>query len=153
MDMRRRTVTKTTGPFMVPGSLPTDGLRFPDTLLIALKNPSSRVRFVRIVVDRCPIPFPSREQNLIDVVQPLPPESCDFVTATGYAPGDILNVFIMGDLDRDEDSVLVSVVGRNTAGTTGSPAAFADDRHEPTMFFRHEDLVRINDDDKDDEED
>jgi hypothetical protein len=138
----------TTGPFRVPVSFPGGS---PTRLIINIKNHTDEDKDVRVVVHECPAPtapsavFPpgvrcvvSNETAKIEICDEkikLNSQSCRQVFVT-VAIRNIYRVTIKGDVEEDAEEVEVSVVG--------SDANFQF--HEPTMFFRHEDFVEVDDD-------
>ncbi|HEY3368042.1 MAG TPA: hypothetical protein VGK74_23520 [Symbiobacteriaceae bacterium] len=121
----------TTGIFEVPATtVGTDG--FPNIACISLNNRTAFTRSVSVVVVRCPLGADG-EQIIFSQQITLGPRSCTFRGVDSYSPLDTLRVDFAGDIDEDGETVTASVVGRRSS----------DGSLEPTMFFRHGNLVEL----------
>ncbi|MET3698921.1 hypothetical protein SAMN05877753_110157 [Bacillus oleivorans] len=145
----------TTGPFRAPANILGAPGVAPNFLIIVLKNPTNETQEVRVEVHECPgpnapvIPPGARCATSAETVETLicneivliNSDRCRdvFVTVTA---GNIYRVTISGDIDLKAEKVEVSVVG------TDAQFRF----HDPSMFFRHEDFIKVDDDDDDDDD-
>jgi hypothetical protein len=139
----------TTGPFRVPQRV-TGTIGPPSRVFVNLKNPTHSEKKVRVIVEECPpIQVPvvppgercavSNQVTAIEIcneVITLNPESCRQLFLQLTVSTVILRITVKGDVDEDAEKVEVSVIGTDSSGIN----------HEPTMFFRHEDFVEVDDD-------
>jgi hypothetical protein len=130
----------TTGPMRIPGKMTGDPAgNPPNTVTVSIKNPTTKTFRVQLFADVCNVAT-EVETTFPDTVQTLGPNSCRFrtFTFTGLAsPGDILRFFAKGNLDEDAEKLELSFVGVRSS----------DNMQEPTMFFRHADLLEVEDKD------
>ena len=119
----------TTGPFRV------DDQGQPNRLVIGLKNHTDEDLSVRVIVDRCEeaiYPAVSQEEQILRKRVNLGPGECTQIEVDDdIEGGDLLRVTFIGDIDRNATAIEATVVGLFQNGT-----------QDPTMFFRHGDLVR-----------
>lgn len=121
----------TTGPFRAPALL-QNGTP-PTVLAIDLKNETASSKTVSVRVDRCAISStPVAETTLFTQTVTLAARTCRSLTVT-ITPAAIYKVILTGDVDEDAEGIEAVVNG----GGGGY--------HEPTMFFRHEDFVEVDD--------
>ena len=142
----------TTGPFRVPQAIigATNIGAAPSLLIVNLKNPTDSRKKVKVIVEECPplgipvIPLGERcavsnqvkEIEICNEVITLSPESCRQLFVQIINTTVILRVTVKGDVDEDAEKVEVSVIGTDNLGLN----------HEPSMFFRHEDFVKVDHD-------
>lgn len=126
----------TTGLFRVP-ELSTSNSTV-DLLIIGLNNHTATQKVVMVKVDRCPeAVFPATTQETISFSKRiiLKPYDCTQIHISSgplFVPRDLLRVTFQGDIVKETISLEATVVGQDNTGV-----------HEPTMFFRHDDLIRI----------
>lgn len=122
----------TTGPFRAPQLLQNDTP--PTVLAIDLKNVTDSSKTVRVRVDSSEISeTPVADTNIFDQTVTLSPNTSISLSVT-ITPAAVYKVTLTGDVDEDAEGIEASVNG----GGGGY--------HEPTMFFRHEDFVEVDDD-------
>ncbi|MFB6804992.1 hypothetical protein ACFCVU_28465 [Peribacillus butanolivorans] len=127
----------TTGPMRVPGQItgdPTGGP--PDVVAISIKNPTTKSFTIELFGDVCP-PNSTTETTFASGPLPIPNNSCFRINFVNVQPDAILRFFAKGDLDEDAEKLELSFVGKRTS----------DLMHEPTMYFRHDDLIEVEDED------
>lgn len=127
-----RVATLTTGIFEAPfRTVATVGR--PDILCISLNNRSTSPSTVTVTVFR----FRGGVGAPIMIFQEritLPPMGSHFrAVRGGYDALDTLRVDFQGDIQTDGSEITASVIGRRSS----------DGSFEPTMFFRHGDLVEV----------
>ncbi|HWO75346.1 MAG TPA: hypothetical protein VNM69_05410 [Bacillus sp. (in: firmicutes)] len=143
----------TTGPFRAPVEIPGANALVA-FIIITLKNHTDEQKEVRVIVHECPAPVPPTipgGQNCAVSPETLEVEICNenvvlnnnrcrqvFVIAI---TNRIYRVTISGDIGVHSEEVEVSVVGTDAGFSV----------HEPTMFFRHDDFIKVEDDDDDDD--
>lgn len=122
-----------TGPMKVPGRITGDPVGAPpDVVHVSIKNPTAKDFEIQLFAEVCNSTGP--ESIFPDTVQTVPSNSCltrTYTFGTDVQPGDILRFFARGDLDEDGEKLELSFVGQRTS----------DQMNEPTMFFRHSDLI------------
>jgi len=126
----------TTGLFRVPElSNSTNAI---DLLIIGLNNRTQKQNSVIVTVARCPeavFPATSQETTTFSRRILLKQYECTQIhiaSGPSFVPSDLLRVTFEGDIVKETKLVEATVVGRDNTG-----------EHEPTMFFRHDDLIRI----------
>jgi len=129
-----------TGPMKVPGRMPGGGP--PDAVHVSIKNPTNKSFQIQLFAEVCDPNGP--EATFPDAVFTVPSHTC--LTRTFHfigivQPGDILRFFAVGDVDEDGGKLELSFVGQR----------LSDQMNEPTMFFRHADLIEVDDDNFDED--
>ncbi|WP_423800833.1 hypothetical protein [Neobacillus sp. SAB-20_R2A] len=128
----------TTGPMMVPRKItgdPNGGP--PDEVAITIKNPTSKNFRVQIFADICP-PGSTTERTESSDLFTIPKNSCLRLRLfNSVLPDSIIRLYAKGGVDKDAEKLELSFVGRRAS----------DRMHEPTMFFRHADLIEVEDKD------
>lgn len=134
---RNQAQALTTGPFRIP--LVSNDNRV-SALVIGLKNHTDKTKTVRVTVDRCPETiFPDTTQETTSFSQrvTLEPYECTQIQLLAganppfFVTGDLVRVSFVGDICKEAIAIEATVVGLDSAGG-----------QEPTMFFRHDDLVK-----------
>lgn len=122
----------TTGPFLVP-SFAEPG--FPNNILfIILKNDTDKEEIVHVEVHQCPPFLP--EARIQDAFVTVAPHQC-FVVFQTIVPRNIYRVNFTGNSVHEKAGKMeLSVIGGN--GNTVNI-----DQADPTLFFRHEDMVEV----------
>ncbi len=126
----------TTGLFRVP--VLSNANNAIDLLIIGINNLTQKQKSVIVTVDRCPeAVFPATSQETTTIRRRIILNQFDctqihIASGPSFVPGDLLRVTFEGDIVKEAVLVEATVVGRDTAG-----------EHEPTMFFRHDDLISI----------
>lgn len=125
----------TTGPFIVPPV--TSGARrgsAPDNFYLTLKNPTTEDFVVDLFLDICTSLNDTGEDHFDILNLTVPSDSCVTVDAEGLVfPNNVLRLSVSGDVNQKANKVEVTVVGFRSS----------DGMHEPTMFFRHENFVKV----------
>lgn len=140
----------TTGPFRVPQAIVGTG-NAPVLLIVNLKNPTNSRKKVKVIVEqsepifpvpvipqgeRCVVTDEIPEDVICDEVIKLDPDTVRQVYVLIITTTTVMRVTVKGDVDEDAEKVEVSVVGTDEIGN----------QHEPSMFFRHEDFVEVDND-------
>jgi hypothetical protein len=130
--------TLTTGPMMVPRKITGDPVGGPpDEVAITIKNPTSKNFRVQIFADICP-PNSTTERTESSDLFTIPKNSCLRLRLfNSVLPDSIIRLYAKGHVDKDAEKLELSFVGRRAS----------DRMHEPTMFFRHADLIEVENED------
>lgn len=124
----------TTGPMIVPAKITGDPVGGPpDVVRVTIVNPTIRVFKIRLVGE-----VYDRAQGTVEIVsdceQTIPRNS--FLRRTfifSAQPGDFLRFYVIGGLDEDAEKLEIAFIGQRSS----------DQMDEPTMFFRHADLIEV----------
>ncbi|MGG0174836.1 hypothetical protein [Gottfriedia acidiceleris] len=132
----------TTGPMKIPGRVTGDTTPLPpDIMRVSIKNPTTRDFRIQLFAEICHVDpvtgVGSGEEIFPDDEFIIPANNCrnrtfPFLLA-GANVGDILRFFVKGDLDEEAEKLELSFVGQRRS----------DQMNEPTMFFRHSDLIEV----------
>ncbi|MEH7121628.1 hypothetical protein V7127_00110 [Bacillus sp. JJ1773] len=128
----------TTGPFIVPGRVTGDPTAVsPDNFFIVVKNPTTTPLQIRFFLDVCLEPETMKVEHFSTDMITIDADSC--FTSPGpvnfpLAPRFVVRVSMIGDIRTKGELLEAEVVGFRTF----------DLMNEPTMFFRHHDLIPTN---------
>jgi hypothetical protein len=126
----------TTGPMLVPRKITGDPVGGPpDEVAINIKNPTLKDFRVQVFADICP-PGSTTERTEASDIFTIPGNSCLRLRLFNTVlPDSIIRLYAVGGVDKDAEKLELSFVGRRAS----------DRMHEPTMFFRHADLIEVED--------
>ncbi|WML58689.1 hypothetical protein [Neobacillus sp. PS2-9] len=124
----------TTGPMLVPRKITGDPVGGPpDEVAITIKNPTSKDFRVQIFADICP-PDSTTERTESSDLFTIPKDGCLRLRLfNSVLPDSIIRLYAKGGVDEEAEKLELSFVGRRAS----------DRMHEPTMFFRHADLIEV----------
>lgn len=138
----------TTGPMKIPGKISGDPAGGPpEVVRVSIKNPTTKDFRIQLFAEVCYIAQDGsgigiREEIFPDDEFLIPANNCRnrtfpflLVPEIGARIGDQLRFFAIGDLDDEAKKLELSFVGQRV--TDGSQM------NEPTMFFRHADLLEV----------
>ncbi|MCM3655505.1 hypothetical protein [Metabacillus litoralis] len=138
----------TTGPMKIPGKITGDSAGGPpEVVRVSIKNPTTKDFRIQLFAEVCYIAQDGSGMGLREEIFPddeflIPANNCRnrtfpylLVPEIGAKIGDQLRFFAKGDLDKDAEKLELSFVGQRV--TDGSQM------NEPTMFFRHADLLIV----------
>lgn len=135
-----------TGPMKIPGKVTGDPAGGPpDIVNVSIKNPTNQVFKIQLFAEVCFLNKETgvglREELFPDEVFVIPPDTCrnrtfGFLFVPGVEVADILRFFAKGDLDEAGGKLELSFAGQRAS----------DEMNEPTMFFRHSDLIEVEED-------
>jgi hypothetical protein len=123
---------------MVPRKITGDPVGGPpDEVAITIKNPTSKNFTVQIFADICP-PGSTAERTESSDLFTIPKNSCLRLRLfNSVLPDSIIRLYAIGHIDKEARKLELSFVGRRAS----------DRMHEPTMFFRHADLIEVEKED------
>ncbi|MGD6893530.1 hypothetical protein [Bacillus infantis] len=132
----------TTGPMKIPGQISGDPAGGPpDVVRASISNPTNRDYRIQLFAEVCSLDEDGVGESTLfpDAVFVIPAGSCRNRTFGFLDPdiggnaGDQLRFFAVGDVELQAVKLELSFVGQR----------LADEMNEPTMFFRHDDLLEV----------
>lgn len=126
----------------IPGQITGDPAGGPpDVVRVSISNPTNRDCRIQLFAEVCSLDDSEAGESILfpDSVFVIPAGSCRNRTFgfldpdTGGSVGDILRFFAVGDVELQAVKLELSFAGQR----------LADEMSEPTMFFRHADLLEV----------